>query len=117
MNPVEITIRALKDAALEAADEERELIIHLAIAKREVTKLESQLVGAREKYRLAKEILRTTISSVPTEECSNREVEILRARGYVVSQGDLITPELKAVLRSIGMTSPETFGYVRDGQE
>ena len=104
MNPIKITIRALRDAATEASDEERELVISLAIARREVTRIETLLVGAREKYRLAKEILHKTTSSIPHNECSHREVELLRKRGIIVQQGDELTEFLKAELCKMGMT-------------
>ena len=101
LNTVEITIAALQEAALEAADEERHAAIKIAMLKRDLAKLESEYVGARERGRVDKEVLRVTTLSVARRECRNREVEILGHYGIEVKLGDEVTPELKEKLREV----------------
>lgn len=71
--------------------------------RRELTEAESKLVGARETIRHLREQVRIDASKEVKEELTHRDVEILRARGYVVSHGDLVTPDMKTALRQIGM--------------
>lgn len=71
--------------------------------RRELAEAESKLVGARETIRHLREQVRIDASKEVREELTSRDVEILRARGYVVSHGDVITPDIKSALRQIGM--------------
>ena len=83
INISEITILTCHDVVLEATDHERELTIQIAILKRELVKLESELVKSRETSRLAREVSRTTVNSLVGCSC----VECLEkdAKNYLES--------------------------------
>lgn len=72
--------------------------------KKELAEAESKLVGARETMRTLREQLRMQASQEVIEECTSREVEILRRRGIIVSLGDTISPSIRAALREAAMS-------------
>lgn len=95
----EATIKGYMDAALAAEDDVLYAQVKVSIAQREVVKAQTTLVGARERAREAREVLRLAQSREVREEVSSRDVEIAHMKGIVLSVGDLLTPSVKALLR------------------
>lgn len=96
MNP---TIAGLIDAAHEAQAEVRSAIRGVELAKREVTKKETALVGAKVRAREAEEILRLARSSEVVYYVTQREVDLAAMKGIYLAVGQELTPDIKEALR------------------
>jgi hypothetical protein len=93
------TIEGLIDAACEANANVLHALRKVELARADLVKAETSLVGAKCHAREAEEILRLARAREPREEVTSREVEIARMKGIVLSQGDTLTAALKAQLR------------------
>ena len=101
MNP---TIAGLIDAAHEAQAEVRRAIREVELAKREVTKRETALVGAKEAARFAEDILRVARNSEVVYYVTQREVDLAAMKGIDLHVGDQLTDEIRESLRCMPLS-------------
>lgn len=101
MNP---TIAGLIDAACEAQAEVRQAIRQVELAKREVTKKETALVGAKCRAREAEEILRLARSSEVVYYVTQREVDLAAMKGMILVVGQEYTAEIKESIRCMPLS-------------
>jgi hypothetical protein len=104
----QLTIEGMVDAAQELIDNERELRIKIAIAKRDVARFESELVGVRERLRLANEVVRIAKATTLRREVTIRERNLLRSVGLQVKAGEEFTDYYRDILLQMGMGQIET---------
>jgi hypothetical protein len=98
MDCYDMTIRALHAVVTEGNDKELETGLKIMVLRRELDRLESDYIGAREQAAKAKEVLRVAIASCPIQETFSREIEIARMRGFELAAGEPLTEALKARL-------------------
>lgn len=67
--------------------------------KKELSQAESELVGARERILALREVVRITNSQKVVEEVFSREVQIAHMKGHEIEKGDVLTAEIRAILR------------------
>jgi hypothetical protein len=92
MNP---TIQGYLDACHEAEETVEEIQYSIARIRRELTALESKLVGARVNERLAKDTLARVASQEVIVEVTPRERDIAYMKGITLKVGDPLTDEAK----------------------
>ena len=104
----QLTIEAMLAAAADLADQEYYLGLKIAQTRKELTELESQLVGIRERKRVAKEIISLAEAASVKREVSIREQRLLQAAGIEANAGDEFTAHHQHVLNQLGRGEIET---------
>lgn len=89
------TIQGYLDACLDAENEVENIQYSISSLRRELTKLEDRLVGAKEKERRAKEILARETSQEVIVEVMPRERDIAYMKGITLNVGDPLTEDVK----------------------
>jgi hypothetical protein len=99
MNPCEITLAALRDAAKETLQQEQVVLAKMRALRAELSLLETEYVGLHETLRITREVLYLTESCQVKEEATSREVAIARMKGFRLDLGQALTHEVKLQLR------------------
>jgi len=92
------TIKGYMDACLESESEVEEILLKITAVRRELIKLDSDLVGAKERAKAAKEVLRLAASQEVIEYVTPREREIAHMKGLTLNVGDPLSLEEKQEL-------------------
>jgi len=93
-------IDVLNEAIEEAEHHKKELSLNITFLKKEITKVEDEFIGIREKIRNLREDLRMAKLEVVREFVTLREVEIARMKGFVLENDEILTQEIKDKLNS-----------------
>jgi hypothetical protein len=98
------TLEGYLTAQAEAQDDARAIALAIARLKRDLTKFETVLVGAKERERKASEAIYAFRSQEVRTEITSREVEIAYMKGIILHVGDSLTNGVKGLLRDSGMS-------------